>query len=210
MNEKFQVAFDSLCQLPHRMHLYLTDTEHRILHLNDLQLSIVEKLCGAISLKDLQGLSVTDVYCQNYPHAMRICQQNETILQSGQPHQSIDHVVIPNHVALTLQTTKLPYYDSDGKMRGVFGISYYEREINLAKAKEYNLTVRELDCIDWTLMDKTAKEIANILNISARTIEDYLNNIRHKLNCQTKLELIKKVKSMDIIKRYLLPISPKR
>lgn len=53
------------------------------------------------------------------------------------------------------------------------------------------LTKREAECLAYLLHGKTAKEIAKIFNISYRTIESYIRNIKVKLNSTTKDQLIK-------------------
>jgi len=52
------------------------------------------------------------------------------------------------------------------------------------------LSMRELECLIWVSKNKTAKQMARILNISYRTIEDYLQNLKCKLGCQSKEQLI--------------------
>jgi DNA-binding CsgD family transcriptional regulator len=54
---------------------------------------------------------------------------------------------------------------------------------------------REIMCIVHLLNYKTAVETAKIMNISPRTAESYLNNIKLKLNCTTRSELIKKLQN---------------
>lgn len=44
-----------------------------------------------------------------------------------------------------------------------------------------NLTLRELECLRWIRMGKTADEIAIILSISVHTVQTYLKNIRAKM-----------------------------
>lgn len=56
-----------------------------------------------------------------------------------------------------------------------------------------SLTSRQKQCVYWLLKGKTAWETARILNLSQRTVEHYLQNIKAKLNCRTKFELISKV-----------------
>jgi DNA-binding CsgD family transcriptional regulator len=50
---------------------------------------------------------------------------------------------------------------------------------------------REQDCLGLFLEGKTAKETAKVLNISPRTVEEYLANIKRKLGCKNKYELLK-------------------
>ncbi len=56
--------------------------------------------------------------------------------------------------------------------------------------KGIQLTQREITCVTLLLKNKTAAETADIMNISRRTVESYLDNIRFKLNCNSKIELI--------------------
>ncbi|MBL4647663.1 MAG: PAS domain-containing protein [Gammaproteobacteria bacterium] len=52
------------------------------------------------------------------------------------------------------------------------------------------LSTRELECLFLQLRGKTAKQIAQILQLSKRTIEYYIDNIKSKLGCQNKAELL--------------------
>ena len=53
------------------------------------------------------------------------------------------------------------------------------------------LTKRESECLKIFSSNKTAKEIANILNLSSRTVELHLSNIKQKLGVNYKNELLK-------------------
>lgn len=55
------------------------------------------------------------------------------------------------------------------------------------------LSRREIDVVSCLLQGKTAKETAENLFISDRTVETHLENIKVKCNCRTKLELISKL-----------------
>src|SRR3989338_8040869 len=51
------------------------------------------------------------------------------------------------------------------------------------------LTVREYECVDYLIRGKTAEEIAIILNISKRTVETHVQNIKRKMNCYNQFRL---------------------
>jgi DNA-binding CsgD family transcriptional regulator len=51
------------------------------------------------------------------------------------------------------------------------------------------LTEREFECINYLTRGKTAEEIAIILNISKRTVETHVNNIKRKMNCYNQFRL---------------------
>jgi hypothetical protein len=59
-----------------------------------------------------------------------------------------------------------------------------ETEITKIQVKDSNfnlyITKKELECLHLLAIGKTMKEIANVLNISSRTVEDHLNNIKFK------------------------------
>jgi DNA-binding CsgD family transcriptional regulator len=52
------------------------------------------------------------------------------------------------------------------------------------------LSVREIECLKLYIAGKSAKEISNLLSLSARTVENYINNIKSKLKIFSKSELI--------------------
>lgn len=55
------------------------------------------------------------------------------------------------------------------------------------------LTKRECQCLKLALMGKSAKQTAYELDISVRTVEIHIDNVRRKANCRTKYELISKL-----------------
>lgn len=65
------------------------------------------------------------------------------------------------------------------------------------------LTQREAECMLNFLEERTVSEAALILNLSPRTVEFYLKNMKVKLECKTKSELVHKVRESDFTKNYL-------
>jgi DNA-binding CsgD family transcriptional regulator len=57
------------------------------------------------------------------------------------------------------------------------------------------LTDRELECALFLRTGISAKEIAKLLVISPRTVEKHTDNIKEKLKCKTKLQLIATLQS---------------
>jgi DNA-binding CsgD family transcriptional regulator len=64
--------------------------------------------------------------------------------------------------------------------------------------QEYYFTRREVECIVHLLDGRTVAEAAEMLDLSRRTVEYYLNNMNLKLGCHTKHELLKKVAGADL------------
>lgn len=59
--------------------------------------------------------------------------------------------------------------------------------------EEVTLTNREAQCLRLTLQGKSAKQVAYDLNISIRTAEIHIDNVRRKAKCRNKFELISKL-----------------
>jgi len=57
--------------------------------------------------------------------------------------------------------------------------------------EEVFLSKREAECTFHAYNHKTIKEIARELNLSSRTVEFYLNNVRKKTHCYSKRDLMK-------------------
>lgn len=51
------------------------------------------------------------------------------------------------------------------------------------------LTKREAKCLKWYVLGKSANEIGEILNLSARTVEAHINNLKRKFNCTKQSQL---------------------
>jgi DNA-binding CsgD family transcriptional regulator len=52
------------------------------------------------------------------------------------------------------------------------------------------LTKRELECIQLIMRGRTAKEMADVLGLSPRTVEFYINNIKSKIGCSKKSKIV--------------------
>lgn len=57
---------------------------------------------------------------------------------------------------------------------------------------------REMECLNHLLKGMSAKQTAYELHLSTRTVEKYLNNLRKRLKCRTKVELLNKVYQSNI------------
>ncbi len=63
----------------------------------------------------------------------------------------------------------------------------------VCEEQEYYFTPREVQCIIHLLDGKTLAETADLLDLSRRTVEYYVNNMKLKLGCHSKQELLKKI-----------------
>lgn len=63
------------------------------------------------------------------------------------------------------------------------------KQVLINKPTIYNLTTREISCLEEFVKLKSSKEIANKFDISHRTVKTHLYNIRRKLNLKSKSDL---------------------
>lgn len=57
---------------------------------------------------------------------------------------------------------------------------------------KFDLTTRECECLFLLIRGKTAKEIGKLLSLSKRTVESYIENIKNKMDCKNKAEILVK------------------
>ncbi len=62
--------------------------------------------------------------------------------------------------------------------------------------KSVHLTNREAECLQYLMEGKSAKETAYLMNISKRTVDTYLDNLRMKTSCRTKIILLGKLQNI--------------
>jgi DNA-binding CsgD family transcriptional regulator len=92
----------------------------------------------------------------------------------------------------------LPFHDDCVEFLGN-GMNPDSNEITFGKKLiNTNLTHRQLRCARLLIQGKTIKEIGNQMELSSRTIEDHVNNLKTKFYCRNKSELI--VKMVEILK----------
>lgn len=157
---------------------------------------------------------------------------DKKIFETGNKIDTIIPMLIKDGSLLTANTLKKPIID-DGN--NIIGLIAYTTIVNTRSASKtfsalrhcdqkitatsgmmphsyqtteawpVRLTKRESECLFYTLRAKTAKETARFLEISHRTVEEYINTLKEKFQCHTKQELIGK--AIDLGFMEMLPES---
>ena len=73
-----------------------------------------------------------------------------------------------------------------------------------AKYGDTYLTKREADCMVSLLKTKTISCAAALLGVSVRTAEYHVNQMKAKIGCRTKVELVELVRASEFIKNINL------
>lgn len=115
---------------------------------------------------------------------------------------------------------KNPWYSSNGKLIGIYAASLLLNSnsalINSPCSEKFNqlldivqsaysrdnhflLTKRQKECLKCLATGMTLKQIGKTLGLSHKTVEHYLDNVKFKLHCSNRYELIKKAFALGLI-----------
>jgi len=182
---------------------------------------------GYANTDDIYGEKISDMRCKASESAPLWIEQNQLILSSLNPLRILDiHPYYKDEIKILLSQKK-PLFDDKGNAIGIIfyghelnqnllsniimsiakGDKKYQKRNNIFQRSYYighsikhtELTDRELECLFYLVRGKTAKQTASLLFISKRTVESHMVNIKSKLNCATKSDLIEKAITDNLI-----------
>ncbi len=194
--------------------VYLTNTESAVLQMNEHAIAA----CGFHSLDDAIGKTIFDVATKKT--AEYVTGGHKEVLKNKRIKILEEDVIKKDSLSFQCLTTILPLYNAENKICGIFGCSVIPGVHSLANSLEQMsklgilnspendkrvspffhsslgdiyLSKRETECVTLLAKGNTAKEIAAQLNLSPRTIEHYIENVKNKLGVSTKSELLYKI-----------------
>lgn len=154
---------------------------------------------GAECFNITHGLTITknhDVYCDFFFFATNRenLQVKKIYFNKKEVFENYCHYFLET-AAKSIEEAKkhkivLPFAPTIETISKEIDFDKFLKEIHTPKKDWTGLTKRELDCAYHLVLGKTYKEIAAIFELSPRTIEEYTNNIKRKMNCKNKAELI--------------------
>lgn len=164
------------------------------------------KLVGLGILKSCDesvlGKSDYDLFPKAVAH--EFARNDHKVILSGKELVAREVVKISKYATRRFVSHKRPCYDSNNNIIGVLGNSFEVADIAIGKLR-VELSKREIDCLAGIYQGKTAARIGQELLISKRTVESYIENLKIKLMCKNKSELIKLVLENNLeqaLKRY--------
>ncbi len=107
---------------------------------------------------------------------------------------------------MVVRTEKSCLIDERGHIVGVLGVAMDVTDEKLIPkfVNHLNLfTPRESDVFNYIFLGLTSKKIAKRLELSHRTIEDYVERIKIKLDCTSKSEITETAIRLGIVRRVL-------
>ena len=191
-------------------HIYWKDQDGIYLGCNDTQ----ARTTGLAKADDILGGTDFD-FCW-YKSAPILRKNDERVFTQNRPISVIESSFSSYYNKLISYTSYKVPFKTTKKTLGVIGFSvpvngflsditptFDEAQPNIA-SQSVNLTSRQADCLYYLAQGMTAKAIASTLQLSVRTVEHYIENIKHKLGCYSRSDLINKALQLDSIRLRLL------
>lgn len=187
------------------MCVHFTDEHNQIQIIS----STAAELCGFHSVKDAIGRTLMDV--SEKQSALTVINNCQEVMKTKSSKIYEEKVTRRDEVLNHCVSIKLPWYNDANKMIGVFGCTavvgvqplngLFEKVLAMgvlspATLNDYQLSSRQLECLQHLVSGHTAKEIAILMNLSVRTVEHYLDAVKIKMHCRSRLELVKKAAMM--------------
>ena len=183
---------------------------HQVIFLNQLAV----RLTGFHSLEHAIGSTSRDMPCKASELADKLFEQDEIIFKKEISLQMIESYESYNGQMVSHIKTKSPYYDESNQLAGLL---YHTQIINNTILEnilkihfpmkhdisscsfyldyhQYSklLSKRQSECLFHLIRGKSCNDITNIFQLSKRTIESHLEEIKNKLRCSNKAQVIEK------------------
>jgi DNA-binding CsgD family transcriptional regulator len=212
-NGLFTVNLSDYLLLP--IHVYFKDSKGIIKLCNDTQ----AKSLGYEHGDDVVGSTDSDFL--KMKEAAELRKNDLDIIKTGKPKTMVEIASLASIYPRPFFSIKMPFKNQMGKVIGLLGLSFALDDpkvfssqsippalLNIASPaltdqsapliKNLTITKREKECLQYLTQGMTAKEIAKVLELSPRTIEFYIENMKKKFGCVKRTELI--VKAFDCLK----------
>lgn len=184
-DNQYHIDVESMLSLPVDIGLFYKDKESRYLGCND----VIAKMLKLDSRFDICGM--TDYDLTILPFQADLLRKHDIEVMTQKKMLKLEHTVKVDETYIMITTTKMPLLSSDGKVLGVFGIDTLHHHYGMHSTIAQKLSTREADCLYYLTRGMTAREISAELQLSRRTVESYIDNLKAKLNCRKKSELVR-------------------
>ncbi len=187
-------------------------------------------LCGFKKVEDIFQISDYDIPCK-LSELSEVWRQNDRkVILAKNAIQFFETVIYSDGKLRQFLTTKTPKFNEKNIIIGTYAhaldvsglFNQLTKALNQAEKKnnfslpqrsyiigqnpDFHLTVRQSECLFFIIRGRTNKEIAKILNLSFRTIECHIEELKDKFNCKTKGNLVDAAIAygfVDIIPKHL-------
>ncbi len=227
MQEKDLDPLVALDQVPD-MSFALKDAEGCYIFVN----KSMRQQFGFTSNDQMRGYSNKELLTEVTDDALTtLALQDDVVCREEKALDILYTFMLPNGQLDIFSGGKSPHYNEEGHCIGIIGKSMRLRKghlCNLGKLlfsdslrfsskaslafdivdepeQHHGLSTRESECLFFLLRGKTMKEIGSYLNISAKTVDYYLQQLRIKFDCHTRSQLVDKALACGLL--FFIPKS---
>lgn len=193
-NKYYLVDLDNLAAIDSEVHVYATDLKHHLIFMNETAHKFFQETLHT----ETHGVSLKELFKGNEQAVITLELENQQIIETNKPQFFHNRLNLAHGTHIDFLTIKFPIYNQEHQLAGVLGFSHYLEKSSALPAYSMGLTKREIDCLFLLLEGMSYKQIASSLALSTRTIESYIENIKNKLECDNKQDLLKKAKESKI------------
>ncbi len=175
------------------------------------------RIMGFKSSDNIKNISFSNVNCKAAEDAVFFEKENNLVFNQLKKISTLGYHHYFNDWTLVL-CEKSPLVNNNGKPIGIFmyfiditnhnlidysrfilGNEFYPSKrksfsylIEDGTLNHYGLSERQIECLFLLLRGKSDKDTARILGLSPRTVESYINEIKFKMDCSTRSQIIEK------------------
>lgn len=204
--------------------IYVKDEQYRYIECNDNVLSFL----GFTHIDQLLGKTDYDLF--NACFARQYIQHDQATVAAGKL-RVIESMLTGHGDIILMSAQKYRFFEEETQQSGIVGISMILNDrliqsfVSMLDYTDFNefhqndslfgiqvnqnalkpLTSKELEVLYYILRGLTQIQIADKLNLSSRTVEDYVNRAKLKLRCSNKAQLFEfafKHELLNIISGY--------
>ncbi len=187
--------------------------------MNDHTANLVGYPSSDISFK---GVSDKDLPCKASELADTFSKEDRIVLRSGKTITMVNICCYKNNEWKLILGRKSPLTNKSNEIIGVYGRGIDVTECGLMRTTfmvfihdearfgknrnvlnqasyilketidDYGLSPRESECLFFLIRGKTAKEISLKLGISTRTVENHIINLKYKMKCNNRSQIVEK------------------
>ena len=145
-----------------------------------------------ISKKNPTIIGKTDFDLFPADTAQQFFDNDQHVITTGVAHTFTEESQLSSKHTRRFVSQKRPLYKETGEIEGIIG---YSKRIDflILNNTQVELSKRELDCLAAIFKGLSAKKIADNLQLSKRTVESYIENLKIKMNCNNKADMIKSI-----------------
>lgn len=200
----YQIDIDVINQYYHQktighfgeINLTYDDIINRLYYLQDNYIELNHTLLSVVCFDNF--IVANDLQFYHHKNSKRVNRVDLTVIYRLAPDLKISEVWLMSNVDYNYKASQCEDDELINENQGLTAASKqnilhdFKYTINQKLANDFPevaFTEREMETLFYTLTGYTSKEVGKKLDLSHRTVESYLDNIKDKLHCNSKAEI---------------------